>query len=153
MVDRCCTQAGSAIGNARNRGTVHAEVMARLDFAGRRHAHGIRAANLQGANFTRANLTGSEWSGTDARNVVFNDAKGIDKAKFTDTNLRGYRGELPYGFGVVEVEDGLCVIARLTEPRLDRLRVGLPVRLVVDTLFTDDDGQAVLDYSFRPEDA
>ena len=69
------------------------------------------------------------------------------------TRPPGYRGEVPYGFSVVEVEDGLCVIARLTEARLDRLRPGLPVRLVVDTLFTDDDGQAVLDYAFRPEDA
>ena len=69
------------------------------------------------------------------------------------TRPPGYRGDVPYGFGVVEVEDGLCVIARLTELRLDRLRPGLPVRLVVGTLFTDDDGQAVLDYAFRPEEA
>jgi uncharacterized OB-fold protein len=68
------------------------------------------------------------------------------------TRPPGYRGDVPYGFGVVEVEDGLCVIARLTEARLDRLRPGLPVRLVVETLFTDDDGQAVLDYAFRPEE-
>ena len=65
----------------------------------------------------------------------------------------GYRGEVPYGFGVVEVEDGLCVIARLTEARLDRLRPDLPVRLVVEPLFADDDGKAVLVWAFRPEDA
>ncbi len=64
----------------------------------------------------------------------------------------GYRGEVPYGFGVVEVENGLRVIARLTESRLERLRPGLPVHLVVEPLFTDDDGETVLSYAFRPEE-
>ena len=65
----------------------------------------------------------------------------------------GYRGDVPYGFGVVELPGGLRVIARLTEARLDRLRPGLPMRLVVDALFTDDDGRPVLSYAFRPEPA
>lgn len=65
----------------------------------------------------------------------------------------GYRGPVPYGFGVVELADGLRVIARLTEARLDRLRPGLAMRLVVEPLFTDDDGTAVLSYAFRPEEA
>lgn len=64
----------------------------------------------------------------------------------------GYRGEVPYGFGVVEVEGGLRVIARLTEARLERLRPDLPVRLVVEPLFTDEDGSPVLGYAFRPDE-
>ena len=64
----------------------------------------------------------------------------------------GYRGAVPYGFGVVELEDGLRVIARLTESRLERLRPGLLLRLVVEPLCTDDDGTAVLSYAFRPEE-
>jgi uncharacterized OB-fold protein len=62
----------------------------------------------------------------------------------------GYRGPVPYGFGVVELDDGLRVIGRLTEARLDRLRPGLPVRLVLEPLFTDDDGRAVISYAFAP---
>ena len=62
----------------------------------------------------------------------------------------GYRGPVPYGFGVVELAGGLCVITRLTEPRLERLRPGLPVRLVVEPLHTDDEGRPVLSYAFRP---
>lgn len=65
----------------------------------------------------------------------------------------GYRGEVPYGFGVVELAGGLRVIARLTQHRLDRLRPGLAMRLVVEPLFTDDDGRPVLSYAFRPEAA
>jgi len=65
----------------------------------------------------------------------------------------GYRGDVPYGFGVVELAGGLRVIARLTESRLERLRPGLPMRLVVEPLFTDDEGRPVLSYAFRPEEA
>jgi len=64
----------------------------------------------------------------------------------------GYRGEVPYGFGVAELEGGLRVIARLTESRLERLRPGLALSLVVEPLCTDDDGTAVLSYAFRPEE-
>ena len=73
---------------------------------------------------------------------------------FTAVSSRppGYRGEVPYGFGVVELADGLEVISRLTEARLDRLRPGLRVHLVVDPLFADDDGRPVLSYAFRPEE-
>lgn len=65
----------------------------------------------------------------------------------------GYRGEVPFGFGVVELPDGLRVVARLTEARLDCLRDGLPVRLVIAELFRDDADCPVLSYAFRPEDA
>jgi uncharacterized OB-fold protein len=65
----------------------------------------------------------------------------------------GYRGEVPYGFGVVELASGLRVVTRLTEARLERLRPGLPMRLVVEPLHVDDDGRPVLSYAFRPEDA
>jgi uncharacterized OB-fold protein len=68
------------------------------------------------------------------------------------TRPPGYRGEVPYGFGVVELADGLRVIARLTESRPERLRPGLPMRLVVEPLCTDDDGRPVLSYAFRPEE-
>jgi uncharacterized OB-fold protein len=63
----------------------------------------------------------------------------------------GYRGPLPYGFGVVELDDtGLEVITRLAETDPARLRPGLPVRLVVEPLFTDEDGTPVLAYAFAP---
>jgi hypothetical protein len=44
------------------------------------------------------------------------------------------------------------VVTRLTEHRLERLRPGLGMRLVVEPLFTDDEGRPVLSYAFRPED-
>jgi len=62
----------------------------------------------------------------------------------------GYRGPVPYGLGVVALDGGLSVIARLTETDLSRLRPGLPMRLVIEALFTDDEGRPVLSYAFQP---
>jgi uncharacterized OB-fold protein len=62
----------------------------------------------------------------------------------------GYRGSVPYGFGVVETDGGLCVITRLTESHPERLRPGMAMRLVVEPLHTDDDGHPVRTWAFRP---
>ena len=62
----------------------------------------------------------------------------------------GYRGEVPYGFGVVQLSDGLRVVTRLTESDLARLRPGMPMRLVIVPLHHNDEGRAVLSYAFAP---
>jgi uncharacterized OB-fold protein len=62
----------------------------------------------------------------------------------------GYDGALPFGFGIVELPDGLRVITRLTVADPDALSFGQPMRLVADTLQTDDDGTAVVTYAFAP---
>lgn len=62
-----------------------------------------------------------------------------------------YTGALPFGFGVVELTDGLRVITRLAVTDPDELRFGQPVRLVPEVLSTDDDGTAVVTYTFTPE--
>jgi len=63
----------------------------------------------------------------------------------------GYRGAMPYGFGVVALDDAdLRVVTRLTEADVTRLRPGLAMRLVIEPLFDDDDGRAVLSYAFAP---
>jgi uncharacterized OB-fold protein len=41
----------------------------------------------------------------------------------------GYEGELPYGFGVVELPEGIRLITRLTEPDPDRLTFGQAMEL------------------------
>ena len=65
----------------------------------------------------------------------------------------GYRGPVPFGFGVVEIPEGLRVVTRLTTSDLRALRPGLPMRLVVEPLFVDDDDTPVLSYAFAPEPA
>lgn len=66
----------------------------------------------------------------------------------------GYRGAVPFGFGVVELDDaGLRVVTRLTVTTLDGLRERLPMRLTLATLCTDDDGTDVISWAYVPEDA
>ena len=62
----------------------------------------------------------------------------------------GYRGPLPYGFGVVELAGGLRIVTRLAETAFDRLALDLPMRLVVEPLYTAEDGAPVLSYLFAP---
>jgi uncharacterized OB-fold protein len=65
----------------------------------------------------------------------------------------GYGGDVPYGFGVVELEHGLRVIGRLTEADPSALHTGQPMALEVVTLYHDDEGAAVVTYAFAPSDA
>jgi uncharacterized OB-fold protein len=47
----------------------------------------------------------------------------------------GYDGPVPYGFGVVELDDiGLRVVGRLTEPDPSALRDGQPMRLIAEPI-------------------
>jgi uncharacterized OB-fold protein len=62
----------------------------------------------------------------------------------------GYSGEVPFGFGVVELPEGVRVVARLTETDLDRLQFGMPVRLTFVPLHVDDQGRQVITYAFAP---
>lgn len=59
----------------------------------------------------------------------------------------GYPGEVPYGFGVVELDAGLQVITRLTESDPARLGAGEPVHLVLEKI-----GDELLGYAFAPGD-
>ena len=61
----------------------------------------------------------------------------------------GYGGEVPYGFGVVELSE-LRVVTRLTEPDPARLRTGQAMELVVVPLEVDDQGRDVVTYAFAP---
>ena len=62
----------------------------------------------------------------------------------------GYRGEVPFGFGVVELDEGLRVITRLTEADPARLAAGQRMGLVVVPLHVDDEGHEVVTYAFEP---
>lgn len=57
----------------------------------------------------------------------------------------GYAGEVPYGFGVVELPEGLRVVTRLTEADPSRLASGQAMRLVLVVLADD-----VVTYAFAP---
>ena len=61
----------------------------------------------------------------------------------------GYQGPVPFGFGVVELPEGLRVITRLelADGELDH---GRAMRLAVAGLHENDDGDTVVTYTFTP---
>lgn len=65
----------------------------------------------------------------------------------------GYRGDVPYGFGVVELPEGLRVITRLTEADPAALSYGQAMQLAIVPLHVDDDGTTVTTYAFAPVSA
>ena len=73
-------------------------------------------------------------------------------ALFTVVEARppGYRGPVPYGFGVVDVDEGMRVVTRLAESRLEHLRAGMAVALEIAPLFTNDAGDEVLSFAYAP---
>ena len=61
----------------------------------------------------------------------------------------GYGGEVPFGFGVVELPEGVRVVTRLTEADPSLLRFGQPMQLEVVPLH-ESEGDAVVTYAFGP---
>lgn len=62
----------------------------------------------------------------------------------------GYRGEVPFGVGVVELPEGVRVIARLTESDPAALAAGQAMELCIVPLHRDEDGNDVTTYAFAP---
>jgi uncharacterized OB-fold protein len=60
----------------------------------------------------------------------------------------GYRGEVPFGLGVVELPEGIRVITRLGEADPTRLSFGEPMKLDIAPLHEEDDGTTVVGYQF-----
>jgi uncharacterized protein len=62
----------------------------------------------------------------------------------------GYKGPIPYGVGMVEVPEGVRIMSYLTEWDPEKLKAGMDMALVIEKLFDDDDGNAVIGFKFRP---
>jgi uncharacterized OB-fold protein len=70
--------------------------------------------------------------------------------------LRGdYKGPrnpfIPLGIGLIELPEGCRIMAPLTVNDPDLLKVNMPMRLIVDTLYTDEEGNEVLSFKFGPK--
>ena len=63
-----------------------------------------------------------------------------------------YRGPnpfVPYGVGMVELPEGVRVTSVLEESNPDRLKVGMPMEVVVKVRYESDNGDEVLGYGFK----
>jgi uncharacterized OB-fold protein len=56
----------------------------------------------------------------------------------------------PYVLGLVELPEGVRVLAMLTGFGAERPRIGISLELVLETLFRDSEGRDVLTYKFKP---
>lgn len=55
----------------------------------------------------------------------------------------------PFPVAWVELEDGLFVLAELTDCGLDEVEIGMPVELIAEKGWEDDNGNDVIMYKFR----
>jgi len=65
---------------------------------------------------------------------------------------RGPTGKdfVPFGVGLVELGDVIRVEGRLTENDPAKLEFGMPVELAMIPLTTDDDGDEIVTFAFKP---
>ena len=57
---------------------------------------------------------------------------------------------MPFGIGLVELQDVIRVEGRLTENDPAKLEFGMDVELTMVPLTTDDDGNEILTFAFTP---
>ena len=63
----------------------------------------------------------------------------------------GYSGPVPYGFGLVDLDEGLRVVSALEITDDEELVEGLRLRLVLRTVGRGDDGKDLVAWSYQPE--
>jgi uncharacterized protein len=85
---------------------------------------------------------------TDVTEVALSDTGTLWAWTAVTAPPPGYRGDVPFGFGVVELPEGIRVITRLGEPDPGRLSFGQPMRLDIAPLHEEDDGTTVVTYTF-----
>ena len=79
-------------------------------------------------------------------------ARGVVEVCTTVINRPpGYDGKVPYGFGDVDLPEGLRIITRIRDP--ERTKPGSAVCLRLEPLCTDAEGREVVTYAFETVDS
>lgn len=55
----------------------------------------------------------------------------------------------PYGIGLVDLPEGLRILSMMSAPDPAELKIGMQMELVIEPLYHDDDGNAVVTWKFR----
>jgi uncharacterized OB-fold protein len=56
----------------------------------------------------------------------------------------------PYAMALVDLDEGLRLLARVAVEDVAQVRAGMPVELVLDRLYTDAQGNDVITWKFKP---
>jgi uncharacterized OB-fold protein len=111
------------------------------------HLVGGRCATCARHYFPRASTC--PWCGsTELTEVALSDTGTLWAWTAVTAPPPGYRGEVPFGFGVVELPEGLRIVTRLGEPDPARLTFGQTMKLDIAPLHDEDDGTTVFTYQF-----
>ena len=85
------------------------------------------------------------------------DVKMGRKAKiYTYTNCNYpppggvYKGKVPYGLGVVALDEGILITTRINETDTSKLKIGMDVELRLETLHKDDGGKELVCFTYQP---
>ena len=57
---------------------------------------------------------------------------------------------VPYALGVVDLQEGLRIVGRISTDDPERLQVGSDMELIVEELYRDEGGSEVVTWKFRP---
>jgi uncharacterized OB-fold protein len=89
------------------------------------------------------------WCGADAtREVLLAPTGSLWAWTAVTAAPPGYSGEVPYGFGVVQLDDGVRVITRLTESDPAAMEFGQPMMLVLEMVDHDEHGHDIVTWAF-----
>ena len=56
---------------------------------------------------------------------------------------------IPYALGLVDLQEGLRILGRISTDKLEALKVGTPVELVIEKLCTAPDGNDLTSWKFK----
>jgi len=116
-----------------------------LDDAGAARLLGGRCPRCARHSFPAQQLC--PYCASDGCESVPLSAQGVVEVCTTVINRPpGYEGPLPFGFGVVELPEGIRIITRISQP--DQAKPGTPVKLVLETVGVDAEGRAITTYAF-----
>ena len=61
-----------------------------------------------------------------------------------------YKGEVPYALARIELPDGILIDSLVADCDFDQLNVGMEMELMIDKLYTNEEGKDVMTYKFKP---
>jgi uncharacterized protein len=61
-----------------------------------------------------------------------------------------YKGPVPYGLAMVKIDEGIIIPARLSTSDVSKLKAGTEVKLEMETLYIDDEGNEVVCFCYNP---
>lgn len=81
---------------------------------------------------------GTLYSYTIARNKPPGDYKGPEPFE-------------PFAIGLVELPEGIRILAPLKEVNFNEIKIGMELELSLEEFYTDEEGRCVIAYGFKPQ--